>query len=306
MRTPWCSSYFLLDAAQDRDRVLDRRLTDIDRLKAPFERRILLDILAVFVQCRRAHAMQFAARQGRLQHVGGVHRAFRFPSADERVQFVDEQDDAVGARRNLLQYRLQPLLELAAVFGARQHRPEVERQQLLVFEALGHVAIDDALREALDNRGLADPRLADQYRVVLGAAGQDLDRAADLLVAADDRVELAFARRLGQVAGVFFERVVTLFGRRAVGLPALAHLLNRAIEALRIDPRRRQRLCRARSSSRRQREQQPLDRDKAVAGPLRQLLGLLEHPRQFGRHVHLARPRPLDLREPVELGVDRL
>jgi hypothetical protein len=28
-------------------------------------------------------------------------------------------------------------------------------------------------------------------------------RAADLLVAADDRVELALARRLGQVAGVF-------------------------------------------------------------------------------------------------------
>jgi hypothetical protein len=36
------------------------------------------------------------------------------------------------------------------------------------------------------------------------------------------------------------------------------------------------------------------------------LLGLLEHPRQFGRHVDLAGARPLDPRQLVELGVDRL
>src|SRR5438067_5286984 len=91
--------------------------------------------------------MQFAACQGRFQHIGGVHRAFRLAGADQRVQFIDEQDDAVGPRRNLLQYRLQPLLELAAVFRARQHRAEIERKQFLVLEALRHVAIDNALRK---------------------------------------------------------------------------------------------------------------------------------------------------------------
>ena len=228
------------------------------------------------------------------------------PAPTKRVQFVDEQDDALGARGDFLQYRLQPLLELAAVFAAGQERAEIERQELLVFEALRHVAIDDALRQTLDDRGLADAGLADQHGIVLGAAGQHLDRAADLLVAADDRVELALARGFGQVARVFLESVIALLGRRAVGLAALAHLLDRPVEALRVDPRRRQRLGRAGPGSRRQRQQQPLDRHKAVAGALRQLLGLLEHPRQFGRHVDLPRPRPLDLREPVELGIDRL
>ena len=297
---------FFLDAPQDRDRVLDRRLADIDRLEAAFERGVLLDILAVLVEGRRADAMQFAARQCRLQHVGGVHRAFRLAGADQGVQFVDEQDDALGARGDFLQYRLQPLLELAAVFAAGEQRAEIERQELLVLQALRHVAVDDALRQALDDRGLADPGLADQHRIVLGAAREHLDRAADLLVAADDRVELALARRLGQVAGVFLQRVIALLGRGAVGLAALAHLLDRSVEALRVDPRRGQRLRRAGPGSRRQREQQPLDRHKTVAGALRQLLGLLEHPRQFGRHIDLPRPRPLDLREPVELGVDRL
>ncbi len=75
----------------------------------------------------------------------------------------------------------------------------------LVLQALGHVAAHDALCQALDDGGLADARLADQHRIVLGAAGEHLDDPADLLVAADDRVELALARELGQVAAVLLE-----------------------------------------------------------------------------------------------------
>ena len=82
----------------------------------------------------------------------------------------------------------------------------------LFFEPLGHVAADDALRQPLDDGRLADARLADQHRVVLGAAREHLDDAADLFVAADDRIELALTRELGQVAAVFFERLVGGFG----------------------------------------------------------------------------------------------
>ena len=59
----------------------------------------------------------------------------------------------------------------------------------------GHVAFDDALGQTFHDGGLADARFADQGRVVLGAAGQDLDDAFDLHLAADDRVQFAF---LGQ------------------------------------------------------------------------------------------------------------
>ena len=63
---------FLLQAAQDRDRVLDRRLVDEHRLEAPGQRRVLLDMLAVFIERGRADAMQFAARQRRLR-AGSTH-----------------------------------------------------------------------------------------------------------------------------------------------------------------------------------------------------------------------------------------
>ena len=66
----------LLQAAQDRDRVLDAGLIDQHGLEATLERRVLLDVLAVLIERRGAHAMQLAARQRRLEHVAGIHRAF--------------------------------------------------------------------------------------------------------------------------------------------------------------------------------------------------------------------------------------
>ena len=110
------------------------------------------------------------------------------------------------------QHGLQALFELAAIFGAGDERAHVERHQLLVFERFRHVAVDDAQRQAFDDRGLADAGLADQHRIVLGAARQHLDGAADFFVAADDGIELAAARRFGEVAGVFLQRVVALLG----------------------------------------------------------------------------------------------
>ena len=83
----------LFEAAQDRDRVVDRRLADEDRLKPPLERRILLDVLAKFVERGRADAAQLAAGERRLEQIGGVHRPVGLAGADDEVQLVDEQDD---------------------------------------------------------------------------------------------------------------------------------------------------------------------------------------------------------------------
>ena len=209
----------LLQAAQDRDRVLDRRLVDQHLLEAPLERGVLLDVLAVFVERRRADAVQLAARERGLQHVARVHRAFGLAGADHGVQLVDEQDHAAFLLGEVVQHRLEPLLELAAELRAGDQRAHVEREDALVAQALGHLAVDDALRETLDDRGLADAGLADQHGVVLGAPLQHLDRAADLVVAADHRVELALLGALGQVDGVFLERLAAFLGVR-VGRPS--------------------------------------------------------------------------------------
>ena len=191
-------------ALEDLDRVGQRRLADLDRLEAALERGVLLQVLAVLVERRRADRLQLAAGQHRLEDAGGVDRALGGTRTDEGVQLVDEQDD-VAAGADLLEDLLQALLEVTAVAAAGHQRAEVEGVELLVLERLGHLALDDRLRQALDDGGLADAGLADEDRVVLGAARQHLHDALDLLLAPDDRVELGLARRLGEVAAELVE-----------------------------------------------------------------------------------------------------
>ena len=222
----------LLQAAQDRDRGLDRRLVDEHLLEAALERGVLLDVLAVLVERRRADAVQLAAGERRLQHVAGVDRALGLAGADHRVQLVDEDDGLAGVGGDVLQHGLQALLELAAVLGAGEQRRHVERQHALALQRLRHLAVDDALREPFDDRRLADARLADQHRIVLGAPLQDLDRAPDLVVAADHRVELAFAGALGEVDRVLLERLALAFGLLRIHAAAAAHRLDRGLERL--------------------------------------------------------------------------
>ena len=90
--------------------------------------------------------------------------------------------------------------------------PRSRATSFLLAERFRHVAGDDALGQALHDRGLAHAGLADEHGVVLGAAGQDLHDAAHFLVAADDGVELALARHLGEVAPVLLEGLVALLG----------------------------------------------------------------------------------------------
>ena len=113
---------------------------------------------------------------------------------------------------DLLQDGLEAVFELAAELRAGDHGAEIERDDALVLEDLGHVAADDAAGEAFDDGGFADAGLADQHGVVFGAAREHLHDAADLLVAADHGVELAAAGQLGEVAGVFFQRLVLALG----------------------------------------------------------------------------------------------
>ena len=189
----------LLDAVHDLDGVdlIGRR--HLHGLKAAFERPVLLDRLAELSRRRGADALNLAAGKGRLQDVGRVERAFGRTRADQRMQFVDE-DDGVLIIHQLFHDRLQALFELTAILGAGHDQRKVERQNSLIGEERRHVAVGDLLSQAFDDGRLADARLANQHRIVLGAAAENLNYPFQLFVAPDQRIYLAVDRRLGQVA----------------------------------------------------------------------------------------------------------
>ena len=177
--------------AQDGDGVLHRGLADEDRLEAALQRGVLLDRGAVLVEGGGADEPELAARQHGLDHLAGVHGPLGRAGADDGVQLVDEGDHLALGVGDLLQDGLEPLLELAPVLGPGHHRAQVECDDPLALQPFGHVALDDPVGQPLDDGGLAHAGLADQHRVVLGAPRQDLNDPPDLLVAPDDRVELA-------------------------------------------------------------------------------------------------------------------
>ena len=125
-------------------------------------RRVLLDVLAVLIERGRADDVQLAAGQGRLEHVAGVHPALGACSrTDQGVQLIDEDDQLVPVLADLVHDPLDPLLEVAAVSGTGHHAGQLELHHPLARQRLGHVVVHDALCEALDDRGLAHPGLAD-------------------------------------------------------------------------------------------------------------------------------------------------
>ncbi len=278
---------FFLQAAQDGDGRFHARLVHQDFLEAALQRGILLDVLAVFVQGGGADAVQFAARQRGLEHVAGVDGALGLAGADHGVQLVDEDDGLPFILGQFLQHRFQALLEFAAVLGAGQQRRHVQRQHALGLEAVRHFAVDDALRQAFDDGGLAHAGFADQHRVVLGAALQHLDGAADFVVAADHRVELALTGALGEVERVFFQRLALAFAFLRIDVAAAAHGVDRGF----------QRLARQAVFARQpagiglvlgQAEQDHFAGDELVAALLRFLVGQVQERGQFAPHLHFA------------------
>mmetsp|Transcript_12555 Transcript_12555/g.36798 ORF Transcript_12555/g.36798 Transcript_12555/m.36798 type:complete len:397 (+) Transcript_12555:643-1833(+) len=185
-------------------RLGDGRLVHFDRLEAPLERGVLLDVLAVLGDRGRADALQLAARECGLEQVGRVDGPLGGARADECVDLVDEEHRLVGLR-HLLNHRLEPLLKLAAVLRVGDEQAELEREHAHPEQPLRRVAVHDALRDALGDRSLADARVSNQHRVRLAAADEDLHAAAHLVGAPDARVELPFPRPLRQVDRALLE-----------------------------------------------------------------------------------------------------
>ena len=264
-----------LQATQDGDGVFLAGLVDLHLLEAALECGVLLDVLAILVKRGGTDTVQLATRQRRLEHVAGIHRAFGLARADHGVQLVDEQDDLAFFLCQLLQHRLEALLEFAAELGPRQQRAHVEGQHALVLEAFRHLAIDDTAGQPLDDGGLADAGLTDQHRVVLGATLQHLDRAANFLVTPDHRVELAIPRTLGQIQRVLVERLAIVLGIGIAHGFATAQCIDGGGQSGLLDARGGEQLAQITAQLQRG-QQRELGGDELIAALLRFTIGQIQ------------------------------
>ena len=200
----------LLEAAQDLQAGVAVGLADLHLLEAALKGRILLDRAAVVLGGGGADAAQIAPGQHGLEQAGRIGTGALAPH--HRVQFIDEQHHATAAipgRRlpipHLGQHLPQALLELPPKLGAGDQGPQVEGHEPQAPQGIRHIAGHDSLGEGFHHSGLAHAGFTHQHGIVLAAARQHLDQAADLGVASDHRIEFAGAGGGGEVAAVAIE-----------------------------------------------------------------------------------------------------
>ena len=201
----------LLQATQNGDGILYRRLIHHHWLEPALQSRVLFNILPVLIQGGSANAVQLAPGQHRLEQVAGIHAAFGFARTHDGMQLIDEQNDLSIRLLDFVQHGFQTFLKFAPVFGTGNQCAHIQRENGLILQGLGNILLHNPLGQALGNGGFTNAGLTNEDRVILGLTGQNPHNISDLFVTADHRVHLLFSCPLDQVGAVFFQGVISAF-----------------------------------------------------------------------------------------------
>ena len=195
-----------LEPLENVDRLLDRRLVDVDLLEAARQGAVLLeDVAKLRIGCRTDTA-QLPRGKRRLQQVGGIHGATRGRARpDDGMDLVDKENDVLLLLQ-LGEHRFQSLLEIPAILGPRDKRSEVKCIDQGIGKHLGYITIDNLLGHALRDCGFADTGFTDEQRIVLAPAAKNLDGTLHLEVPPDERVDAPLSGLLVEIHGKLFER----------------------------------------------------------------------------------------------------
>lgn len=181
---------------------------------------------------------------------------------------------------------LQALLELAPILGPGNQPRQIKCQHPAIAQTLGHLSLDDPLRQPLDHCRLADSGLSDQYRIVLGAPLQHLNRTADFLVATDDGIDIATFCPGGQILGISLQCLAFLLGVRMVH-PALAERVNRGTQLRFVCAAGTHRLCQ-RVLAVKKYQQEQFGRNVRVAASLCRAVRQVQQALQVLRKTHFS------------------
>ncbi len=208
-----------LDAQNHLGSLLQRGLVHSNRLEAPLQGSVLLNILAVLLEGSGPNHLNLPPGEGGFQDVGSVHAALRVPGAHQVVNLVNKENH-VPVCPDLLHQALDSALELAPELGASHQGCQIQQLDLLLLEPDRHIPLGNAQGKPLCHSGFAHAGLADQAGVVLGSAGENLHHPLNLLLPANDAVQLPGPGPGGQIRAVILDVLALLL---VDILPALPH-----------------------------------------------------------------------------------
>src|SRR4029079_3871405 len=131
----------------------------------------------------------------------------------------------------LLHHGLEPLFKVAAIAGPGYERTHVQSIDNAAAQHFRDFILDDLARQAFGDGRLAHARIADEQRIVLLPAAQDLDGAIDFGQAADQRIDASGLGFLVEIDAIGFERLRPLLILRLALLAFLVRAARRLLLA---------------------------------------------------------------------------
>ena len=195
----------ILNATQNRNCFVFARFVYLHWLESTFQSGIFFNVLAVFLSCRRANAMEFATSEFRLEHVAQIHRAFGLARAHNVVEFIDEHQ-RIAIFFDSVNHIFKTLFKVATVFCTSHQRRQIKCKDLLALQSIRHITAVNTFSKAFDNRGLTHARFTDQARIVLCLTAQYQNHTTDFFFTANHRRKLSICRHFHKFTTIKFQR----------------------------------------------------------------------------------------------------
>ena len=217
-----------LQAAQDGDGLRDIRGFHHNLLEAAVQGTVLLHDFGEFVHGGGADALQLAPGKGGLEHVGGIQASLGSARSHDGVELIDKQDDVrIGGCQ--FDDALEAFFKIAPVFGAGHHRGDVQRDDAFLREGGGNVAAGDAEGDSFHDGRFSHAGFADEHRIVLLSAAENLNHAGDFRIAAHHGIQFPLCGRFGEVEAEFLD--IDRFGIRRFSFRVVRLLRSGAVRA---------------------------------------------------------------------------
>ena len=200
-----------LQSSENGNGILNRRLIYHYRLETPFQCRILLDILPVFIEGCCTDAMQFSSGQHGLEQISRIHCAVAFSGSDNRMQLVDEENDIAIACLYFIENRFQTFLKLTTEFCTGNQCPHIQRKQPSVFQVIRYVSTDDSKCQSFCYGRFTHARFTYQAGIVFCFSGKNSDHITNFIIPADDRIKFLLAGKLHKILPVFIQYIIGTF-----------------------------------------------------------------------------------------------
>ena len=128
------------------------------------------------------------------------------------MNLVNKQN-AIGIVFEGLEYALQALLKITAIFSTGKQCAHVQRVDRGIGQNIGYLTFGNAPCQTFRNGGFTYTGLANQQWIIFAATAKYLHHALDLTIAPNKGVDLALARHHIQVLSELIQRAFFAAGR---------------------------------------------------------------------------------------------